>query len=232
MKKRILMLVALLATTVCVNAQDLESILKKHFDAVGQDKLVKVNSMKMKATMNTQGLTMQADIIVKKPNKTRTEIDMGTGQKMIMSYDGTTAWTINPALGDQAQELPAGQAASMISQADMDGALWNYKKKGHQVEYIGEEQVDGIKYYKLKVLLKEQPNAETVWYINANTYLIDFQNVKVNQYGTIVEARNIMAAYKNVEGVMLPSKFITEANGVEQLSMTMSDIQLNVDVDD
>ncbi|HXG91475.1 MAG TPA: hypothetical protein VNN73_03785 [Blastocatellia bacterium] len=42
----------------------------------------------------------------------------------------------------------------MQEQADIDGALVDYKEKGHTVELIGKEELESSPVYKLKPTLK------------------------------------------------------------------------------
>ena len=54
-------------------------------------------------------------------------------------------------------------------QADMDGPLVDYAKKGHKVEYAGQESVEGSQAHMLKVTLKN--GTITTMFLDADMYL-------------------------------------------------------------
>jgi len=67
------------------------------------------------------------------------------GMTGIQAYDGTKGWMVMPFMGKTEPEAMTGDdLKQMQDQADMvEGPLLNWKEKGHQVELIGKETVEG-----------------------------------------------------------------------------------------
>jgi hypothetical protein len=47
--------------------------------------------------------------------------------------------------------------------------FWNYQQKGHKVELIDRENLEGEEHYKLKVILAD--STEETWYLHAESFL-------------------------------------------------------------
>jgi len=75
-------------------------------------------------------------IELKRPASFRADVTV-QGTAAVQAYDGKTAWGISPQGTGQAEPMPAEAAKEMADQADLDGALVDYKAKGHQVELVG-----------------------------------------------------------------------------------------------
>jgi len=100
MKKTLLSIFVTILSVVFVNAQDLglNEILKKHFEAGGQEKLSKVSTIKMTGKISAQGMEMPFTMYQKRPNKLRFEATM-QDMKMVQAFDGTNGYTISPWTG-------------------------------------------------------------------------------------------------------------------------------------
>jgi outer membrane lipoprotein-sorting protein len=96
------------------SAQTLDEILNKHFKAVGQEKLVAVETFLIKAKLSQMGMEFPMEMKIKKPNKFRVEMEM-QGQKIIQAYDGSKGWMIAPMLSPEPQELAGDQLKQAMS---------------------------------------------------------------------------------------------------------------------
>ena len=82
-------------------------------------------------------------ILTKRPNRFRQESEF-QGQKIVVGFDGTKAWMINPMMGQNGPQPIEGARLDMVKQqADLDGPLVDYKAKGTTIEVLGLETVDG-----------------------------------------------------------------------------------------
>ncbi|MBC8046561.1 MAG: hypothetical protein H7Y00_07180, partial [Fimbriimonadaceae bacterium] len=105
----------------------LQDILEEHFDAVGQKKLNKTESMYTTGKIVQMGFEIPMSLTLARPNKVRME---GTfqGQTFVQVYNGTEGWSINPFAGSlDPQPMGADELISMKTQADMDGMLWDWE---------------------------------------------------------------------------------------------------------
>ena len=89
------------------------------------------------------------------PGMIRTEITL-QGLTQFEAYDGKEGWTLEPFEGRRdAQKDAEDDARDRARDADIDGPLVDWREKGHRVEYLGTEDVDGTPAHKLRVDLKD-----------------------------------------------------------------------------
>ena len=135
-------------------AQTVDDIIAKNIKARGGiEKFKSVNSMKITATVTAQGTKVPVTVYTKRPNMMREETEF-QGQKMVRAFDGTTAWTINPMMGGSPQALTGAAANMAMDSADLEGPLVDYKQKGHTIELVGTEAIDGKPAHHLKITRK------------------------------------------------------------------------------
>jgi hypothetical protein len=163
----------------------------------------------------------------------RSEVEVtAMNVKVISGYDGKTAWMLNPMIGTEPQLLPAEQAASVSDQAQIDGLLVGYKERGYTVTYVGEEPVRGKPARKLKV---DRPERSPVFvFLDAASHLqVKQEGEGVDpQTGATVMTATYMLDYRSVQGVMLPHRMEVEMGGTLSQTITMSQIDVNTDVND
>ncbi len=213
-----------------VSAQTLDEVLANHFEATGQKKLSKVESMTSKGNLVQMGLEIPFIAYSKRPAFWRTE---GTFQGMtfIQAYNGENGFSINPFAGStEPQPMTADELKDMKIQADIDGMLWNYKEKGYDVSLVGKEDVEGTECYNVKVVTES--GDEFHHFIDADSYLIIKTTSKTKQQGVEVEADSYMSNYMMVDGIALPGKIETRYNGETAMVLVFTDVKINEDIDD
>jgi outer membrane lipoprotein-sorting protein len=230
MKKSILTVsIFLIAISLNVaKAQTLDEVLNSHFKAVGQENLVAVNSFIIKAKLSQAGMEMPMERKIKKPNKFRMEIEM-QGQKMIQAFDGVEGWMVTPWLSPEPQELAGDQLKQAIAQADIEGELYNYEKKGSTAEFIGKVNLDGKVAYRIKLTDKEG-NIKN-YFIDADTYLIKKVKAKVEAMGQTVDVETRMLDYREVDGITMAMKMESDTP-MGTITILMEEVKFNEDLDD
>src|SRR5687767_5566352 len=134
-------------------AQTVDEVLASHIKAKGgMEKIKSINSMKVTGKMVMgQGMEAPFTMFGKRPKSTRMEFAF-QGMTGIQAYDGKNAWMVMPFMGKKDPEMLAAEETKMMDeQADLDGPLVDSKDKGHTVELVGKEKVEGADVYKLKV---------------------------------------------------------------------------------
>lgn len=214
-------------------AQTVDEIIAKNIAAKGgAAKLQAVKSIRMTGRM-TVGPGIDAPIVieVKRPKAMRVDF---TVQGMVGSqaYDGTTGWNLMPFGGSTVpQKMTADEVTLAEEQADMDGPLVDYKAKGHTVELLGKETVEGAPAYKLKITLKNGV-VRTV-YLDAEHFLEIRQEGKRTIQGTEMDLESIIGDYKEVDGLMFPHSIDNGAKGAPQRQKIVIDkIEINPPIDD
>jgi len=202
LRKGALLLVLAVLFCLPLQAQDLalETVLERHFDALGGLDLIQgIQTMEGTGRM-TVGRGMEAAFTryAKRPNKVRLEIEI-QGMTGVQAFDGETAWMFMPFMGQTSPELmPDDMAAAMLQEADMDGPLVNYEAKGHQVELMGME--DGA--HKLQVTLKAGDVQN--YFIDAETFLLVRVTGSMSMQGMDLEFQTAFSDYRDVNGLLVP----------------------------
>ena len=154
-----------------VKAQTADEIVNKHIEAIGGlENWKKVNSMVLTGTMSVQGMSLDVITTVLHNKGSRQDInEMGMNNYQILTP--TAGWSFFPIQGQQAPEaMTADDVKEGQTDLDAQGSLIDYKAKGHTVELIGKEDVDGTECFKLKLALKTG-KTET-YFIDPKTYYI------------------------------------------------------------
>lgn len=198
----------------------------------GADKIAAMKSMRITGKMS-MGQGMEAPFVLewKRPNKMRMEFTL-QGMTGIQAYDGETAWMLMPFMGQTTPErMPEAQAKEVIDQADIEGALVNYKEKGNQVEYLGVVDVEGTPTHKLKVTKK---NGDVVnYYIDTDSNLEIKADTKRTANGQETEINVSFGDYKEVSGLMISHSIEARAAGLPAGQVLTSDkVEVNADIPD
>ncbi|MCB1628822.1 MAG: hypothetical protein KDI37_18655 [Xanthomonadales bacterium] len=160
-------------------------------------------------------------------NKVRMEFDL-QGMTAIQAYDGEQGWAVMPFLGKLDPEpMAEDQLKSIKDMADFDGALIGYKAKGHQVEMIGLESVEGTEAYKLQIT-KANGDQET-WWLDAEYYLPIKTASKIEQMGQVMDVSTTLGDYKEVDGLIFPFS-ITSTVPMGSQTITIEKIETGVNL--
>jgi outer membrane lipoprotein-sorting protein len=230
MKKSVITFFAILIIAIVnfAGAQSINDVLEKHFKAVGQDKLAKVESFYIKAKVSQMGMEMPMEMKMKKPDMFIISIDI-QGQKMIQAFDGQKGWMIIPMMSNEPQELAGDQLVQAREQVNLEGELFNYEKKGSTAELMGKVNVDGKDCFRIKLTTKDGNSKD--YFIDANTYLISRVKAKVSAQGQTVEVEQIMTDNKTIDGITMPVK-IESKSPMGTALVIMDEIKFNEKFDD
>jgi hypothetical protein len=224
-----LLLAGLMAMSVvtAATAQTADEIVQKHVDAIGgADNWKKITSSRMEGSFNVQGNDVSVTITKLQGKGLRQDISVAgmTGYVIITPTAGTTYL---PFQGQSdAQPMPADVLKESQYQLDLQGVLVDYKAKGHTVELLGKETIDGAECNKLKVTLAD--GKVFTYYIDTkNNYLvrsITKQHVNGQEMDQTISFSNFK---KLPEGITVPMT-ITQQFG----DITVTKMEVNKPVDE
>ncbi len=231
-----LLALALVVAAMPALAQDdmtLDQLLDNHFEALGgRDAWKAMESATMAGKMTLgPGADAPFTMTFKRPEMMRLEFTF-QGMTGIQAYDGSDAWAIMPFMGKTEPELMADdQAKSIKEQADIDGPLMDWQEKGHKVELLGKEDVEGTEAYKIKVDLANG-DSRTI-YLDSEYFIAIKQEGKTTLQGNEVEFETILSDYKEVGGLVFPHSIESRPKGQPQGQViTIEEIQINPEVTD
>jgi hypothetical protein len=229
MKKLAMISLCFLLTGSFLSAQTLEDVLKEHFSAIGQDKLLKVNTIKVTGKLVQAGLEIPFIQMAARPAGIRVEATL-QGLTLIQTYDGKEGWNINPFAGiTEPQPMGEDEMKQMKYQADLDGMLWNWKDKGFTVTLEGQEEVEGTNCFKIKIVTPEGDIFTN--YLDAESYIPVRTHAKVKVQGNESEADTYFSNYMVVEGIAIAGQTVTKIGGQIANTIVSEKVELNVDLD-
>lgn len=214
-------------------APSVDQILAKHHAAKGGlAKIKALRSAKITARI-LQGPTEIGLQMEVGQDTFRMEVSV-QGMTQITAYDGKGGWKIDPfqgqGSGKNAEVLAADELKGAANQADFQGPLVDYAAKGHKIEYLGQENVEGAPTHKLKVLLKNG-DVQT-FFLDTDNYLEVKQvsNRKFRDQET--EFETFFGDFRDVAGVLLPFGLEQGMAGAPQRAKIVVDkIEPNVTID-
>jgi outer membrane lipoprotein-sorting protein len=218
-------------------AETVEEIVAANLEAKGgEEAWMALETGRMSGTMRMDGgaagaIEMPFTVEFKKPHMMRLEFTM-QGMTAVQAFDGETGWSIMPFLGKtEPEEMAEDQVKQLKDQADFEGPLVNYKEKGHTVEFVGKEVVDGTPAFKLKVT-KENGDVDTL-YLDEE-YFVEFKiEAEREVQGSEVTIATILGDYKEVDGLVFAhSMEMSFGGGETQQVITINTIELGVELPD
>lgn len=184
-------------------AQNVDEIVSKHITAIGgAENWKKINSMVMEGTVNVMGNDVSVKISQVNNQGQRQDISVAgmTGYQMITPKGG---WSYMPFQGQQKPEpMTADDVKESLDDLDIQGNLLDYKSKGHSVELLGTEEIEGTECYKVKVTRKN--SGEQTLFIDKTSYLIVRVSTKKKAMGQEMDLNIDFSDYREINGIKIP----------------------------
>lgn len=201
--KKIIIAFSCFFTMSLISAQTVDEIVAKHIEARGgAEKISKLNSCIMDATMNANGMEIGVTITKVHNKLVRQDITINGISNFVLITD-TAGWTYMPIGGQTKPEaMPMELVKKSATELDIQDPLLQYKEKGFSLELVGKEDVEGTECYKLK-LSKNDLDDQTI-YVDPTSNLIIRIKRKVSANGQEQEASTDFSDYKDVDGIKMP----------------------------
>ena len=227
----LMLCVALLFTPATQAEESLEAVLSGYYEAIGGlDAWQAVESLRMNGHM-APPTGMEAPFVMtfERPMKTKLEFSL-QGMTAVQVYDGQSAWAIMPFMGSTDPEvMPEEQTKMMREQADVDGPLVDWERKGHQIELVGKTAVDGIDAYHLVVTL--DTGAVRHFFLDSQSYLPTRLEATTSVQGTEMEIETIFDDYKEVGGLIMAHSIESKPKGAPSGQvLTIDSIELDLEL--
>jgi outer membrane lipoprotein-sorting protein len=219
----------LLASPAGAQTPTVDELLAKNLASRGGvEKLHAITSRKVTGTISAQGMQMAMSVTSKRPNSMLQEMRVGD-RRVVTAFDGEHAWTINPMMGDTAQQVHGVQESLLRDQAYFDGPLELARSRGDKMEVVGKEDVEGTPTWKLAIT---HEGRQTSIYLDAETGLERKVSTSVSDGGVDTAIESVISDYQPADGVMVPRKVTTMIGGQQQASVTIESVEFNVPADD
>lgn len=240
MKKTLTAIMFVATAAFTAQAQTADEIIDNYFEVIGgKEAMAEIKNTQMNATLKTQGMELPATMINTADGKMRVSFNFQGMDLVQPAFDGETGWQTNmmtmqpEKMDDQTNAMTKDQAA------DFPDPFLNYKDKGYTATLEGEETVDGVETYKVK-LVKKPLMIEGKEVENATYYFFDKDSGV--QIMTRSEAQagpakgmtveSYMSDYQEVNGLYFPFAIEQKMNGQTAASIVIEKIELNTEIDD
>lgn len=223
MKKLIFVMAGLIMLSV-ISAQSLDEIVKKYTVANKLDNVANLKTIKITANMSMMGMEMPMVLWMKNPNKIKS-VTTFNGQEMIQVFDGEKGYVISPMTGStEPVEMTPDQVKQTLRSSMFQNFMANYFKNG-QLALTGEENVNDKPAYKLKATI----DGGTVidMFIDKSSYFL----VKTTTTASGVTMESYPTNYTETNGVMIPMKTSTSAQGMEIL-INFTKVEVDLPMED
>jgi outer membrane lipoprotein-sorting protein len=214
--------------TGVLQAQTAEKIIKQNIKKSGSKKFAKIETIIMTGNLPTPQGDFPITIYNKRPNKSKSQLDIMGSEMIPSAFDGETAWMVNPFAGASSpQKLPDETTLLVAEQAEFEPLYINYKDRGYTITLDGTEDVKGKSCYKLKV--EKAGGNPQYHFLDTETYML----IKVNAKGADgSRADTFFSDYKKTDfGIMMPFTWeISSQMGPQQI--VFSKITANEPIDD
>lgn len=221
----------MLALPCWVSAMTADELIAKNIEARGGLEAIRaIHSLKLSGRLQAGGFEAEVSDY-RRQGKVRNEFSI-QGMTQVRAYDGREAWAISPFGGRKdPQKLSADDIKDLGIEADLEGPLVDSAKKGHKLEYLGTEDIDGTEAHKLRVAYAS--GNEAVYYFDPDHFL-EIRIVTKSWYrGSAFEGETDLGDYERVNGVYLPFSVASGAKGSAQKStVTYERAEANLELAD
>jgi outer membrane lipoprotein-sorting protein len=167
---------------------------------------------------------------LKRPGRIRFEFTV-QGVTAVFVCDGTKGWKVSPFDDMELKELPEDVTQEAIEQADIEGPLVDWKAKGHQVELVGSETVNGRETHKLKLTLKT--GAVRYEYIDVSSHFELRADSTRQVRGRDVQIETTFAEHKKTGGVLFPRRIeVASVGRAQRLRVVVDKVEVNPTLSD
>jgi hypothetical protein len=215
------------------NARAVDALVARNIAARGGAEAWRaVSSLRLTGRMDLgQGMHVPYVLDQKRPGKMCLEFVFDE-ETAVQCADGNSGWKLAPFRGRTTPEpMTEAELRETADTADLYGLLYDYAARGHVVELLGREPVDGRDAIKLKVTL---PRGGVRWlYLDAETALEvrleALRKVAGREYRVITS----FSDWQETDGLLIAHRQETLTEGDKEAHfLTVESVSVNPPLDD
>ena len=232
MKRIILAAICAVIVSAGAIAQTVDEVINKNITAMGgKEKVNSLKSVKMEGNLEVQGMQIPTTMVMLNNKGMRSDFTLQgmTGSQVVTDKGG---WMFMPFQGQQKPEpTPAEEVKASQVDLDLAGPLVDYKSKGHTVELLGKEDMEGTDVYKVKVNTKD--GVIQTYYLDAETGYVIKASTKKKIGEKETDSVVLLSNYKKTDdGYVFPYTIEQTAEGAGKVIINITKVQTNVPVDE
>ena len=215
------------------DARIIKGLVAQNIEARGgAESWAAIESLQLSGQMDLgQGLYVPYVMEQKRPGKMCLDFVFNE-ETATQCVDGATGWKRLPFRGRNMPEaMTAAELREMAGAAAIDGLLFNYKERGHQIELVGKMMIGDRAATKLQVTL---PGGAVRWlYIEDETGL----DIKLEATRMLGGRERLVSTYfldwQETDGLLIPRRQETQTEGDEETHfLTVENVRINAPLDD
>ncbi len=239
MKLKITTLVVLLALGSFSYAQTVDEIIDTYFENIGgADKFRALTGYKMIASVNAQGMDIPLEIIQLKGGKQLVKFELQGKKLTQLAFDGEVAWGHNfMTMQAEKQDSIATENLKRKS-GDFPDPFLDYKDKGYKAELVGDETVEGVDCFKIKLTKKptivddkEEEDVSFYFFDKESFVPIVMQSAITTGQMKGSVSQSIFSDYEEVDGLYFPFSMTQGLKDQPGQVIKIESIILNPEVD-
>jgi photosystem II stability/assembly factor-like uncharacterized protein len=230
-----LLVAALFLHSGLLHALTVDEIVARHVQARGgMERIRAIKSLRLTGKVLFGGGDFSIEAAwaraAVRPGRLREEITL-QGLTAVDAWDGKDAWSVQPFGGRRDPErISADEARARAQDADFEGPLVGWREKGHAVESLGAEDVDGTPALKLRVTLKDG-DVVTI-FLDPDLFLTIREARKRMVRGTEQLQESDFGSYGPVAGVLFPLSIESgPPNRPRMAKLTIEQAEADVEID-
>lgn len=210
-----------------------DAVIAKNVEARGgADAWRAVSSLRLAGYMDLgQGMAVPYTLEQKRPGRMCLEFEFND-EMATQCVNAGGGWKLLPFRGREIPEpMSAQELREMADAAEIDGLLFDSARRGHDIELVGHEQVDGRDAVKLAVTLPG--GAERSVYLDAETGLeIKIESMRVLR-GEERLVETYLSDWRATDGLLIPRRQETRTAGdAESHFLSVDSVTVNPAIDD
>lgn len=228
--KRVILIISLVFSISHLAAQNLEKIIQLSNQAIGTDARSKVKYMQTGGYYIMAGtdVKMPFKLFQSKPGMIRIETTV-FGLKGIQTYDGQSAWILNPLQGTEAKAANPEDMEFIAATTAIDGPFLNRTDKRSPL-YIGDKEYKGCSCEVIRIAKSMEEHVD--YYIDKSTHLISFIRYEYKKNGGWYSMEYKVLKYMNFEGAVYPEEIQVMINGVEMTTLYVTKMKILTELND
>ena len=215
----------------------LDQIIERNTEATGGAAAIEaVQNVEM--NLHIVEPTFSADAVYRaaRPGRMRIDVTVGGKHAVTEAFDGENAW--QQTGNDRAKAETQKATAALRRGVELPGKIFGLhelKRRGHNLELIGREKIEGVAYYAVRLRLAD--GYTTTLYVDPTRWLItrrrDVRPLHVDVDPTPTTIEQVSEDFRNIGGVQFPFLSVETdlTTGKELSRTTIGSLKINVPLD-
>jgi hypothetical protein len=186
----------------------LDEIVERNTEAMGGRAAIEaVQSIQIDLHIKDPSFEVDGIYYAARPGKMRIDVSARGKHVLTEAFDGRSGWEWE-GKGEQKAASEKGTAA-LRHGVELPGRLFGlheFEARGHKMKLIGREQIDGINYYALQLVLNDGYTVSL--YVDPNSWLVtrrrDVRALHVDVDPTPTMIEQVSSDFREVNGVKFP----------------------------